>query len=58
MSVLRRSEHPRNDEHIITPNPYFEPLRTAYNSKKHSNLKGKSNRHSRLLQKVIHTFSP
>jgi len=32
---------PRNDEYIITPNHLFEPLRTAYNLKKHSNLKGK-----------------
>ena len=58
MSVLRGLERPRNDEYIITPNPYFESLRTAYNPKKHSNLKGKSNRHSMLLQKAIHTISP
>ena len=31
---------PRNDEYIITPNHLFEPLRTAYKPKKHSNLKG------------------
>lgn len=32
--------HPRNDDHIMTPDGQFEPLRTAYNSKKPSKLKG------------------
>jgi hypothetical protein len=34
------SMHPRNDEHIMTPVGQLEPLRTAYNSKKPSKLKG------------------
>jgi hypothetical protein len=42
MSVMRVSKRPRNDEHIITPNHNFESLRTAYNPKNHSILKGKS----------------
>jgi hypothetical protein len=31
---------PRNDDHIMTPEGQFEPLRMAYNSKKPSKLKG------------------
>jgi hypothetical protein len=34
-------KRPRNDEHIISPNYDFEPLRTAYNSKNPSILQGK-----------------
>jgi len=58
MSVLRVSKRPRNDEHIITPNPSFETLRTVYNPKKHSILKGKSSHQSTLMLKVTHTISP
>jgi hypothetical protein len=58
MSVLRGLRRPRNDEHIITPNHSFEPLRTAYNRKNHSNLKGRSDRHSTLKLKMTHTISP
>lgn len=58
MSVLRVSKRPRNDEHIITPTPCFETLRTAYNPEKHSILKAKSNGHAALRQKVTHTISP
>jgi hypothetical protein len=58
MSVLRGLRRPRNDEHIITPNHSFEPLRTAYNRKNHSNLKGSSNNYSMLILKVTHTISP
>jgi hypothetical protein len=36
-------KRPRNDVYIMTPGGQFEPLRTAYNSEKPSNLKG--NRH-------------
>ena len=57
MSVLRGLRRPRNDEHIITPNPCFETLRTAYNPKKHSILKGKANHHA-MMQEVTHTISP
>jgi hypothetical protein len=42
MSVMRVLKRPRNDEYIIAPNRYFESLRTAYNPKIHSILKGKS----------------
>jgi hypothetical protein len=58
MSVLRVLKRPRNDEHIIAPNHCFESLRTAYNPKKHSNLKGKSNSYPMLILKVTHTISP
>ena len=50
MSELRVYWRPRNDEHIMTPNTTFEPLRTAYNPKKHSNLKG-------MGHNSIHTIS-
>jgi hypothetical protein len=36
------SIHPRNDEHIMTPNCQIEPLRIAYNLKNPSELKGNS----------------
>jgi hypothetical protein len=41
MSVMRVLKRPRNDGHIITLNYCFESLRTAYNPKNHSILKGK-----------------
>jgi hypothetical protein len=39
MSALMK-KRPRNDDHIISPNSRFAPLRTAYNSEKPSNLQG------------------
>jgi hypothetical protein len=49
---------PRNDEHIITPNYCFESLRTAYNSKKPSDLKGERECYSMNHLRWTHIISP
>jgi hypothetical protein len=53
-------KHPRNDDHIIAPGPCFAPLRTAYNWKNHSKLKGAFpvELAGQAQAAVFHTISP
>jgi hypothetical protein len=48
MSALMK-KRPRNDDHIISPNSRFAPLRTAYNSEKPSNLQGLGSRNPHIF---------
>jgi len=47
---------PRNDDHIMTPDGQFAPLRTAYNSKKPSKLKGNNHLFKIYANINLHIF--